>query len=219
MSIGNGSGLTWNDAGDGDLSGGINVNNGFIDSNGELKYNNGDHEVKKYYNLLNASIYYKHIIPPGPMFNKHTSFTSDSGTISASDTDAGGVGYAWKAVDQTDVPIITPYSYWHSTATGPHWLQYALTSASTASEYSIKAALFTTSGFPRAPASWTLQGSNNGVDWTDIDTRSGVNDWSALETKSFTVTTPGKYSWYRLNNIIAIQSSFIHIEEWQMIGS
>lgn len=69
MAIGNGSGNSWNDAGDGSLSGGINVNNGFIDSNGELNFSSGK-EVKKFFNISTSEIYYKFI--PNPQLQTST---------------------------------------------------------------------------------------------------------------------------------------------------
>lgn len=44
-----------------------------------------------------------------------------------------------------------------------------------------------TDGSARAWADWKLQGSVDGVTWTDLDTRSGVTWSSSTETKTFTV--------------------------------
>lgn len=51
----------------------------------------------------------------------------------------------------------------------------------------------------RDPKTWTLQGSNNGSSWTTIDTRTN-NVWTdRYESQTFTITTPGFYSYYKLD--------------------
>lgn len=64
MSLGNGSGNSWTDAGD-IIPEGINVLSGFI-SGGKLNFVEGD-EVKKYFNSSNSKILYKHT-PPQPNY-------------------------------------------------------------------------------------------------------------------------------------------------------
>jgi len=58
----------------------------------------------------------------------------------------------------------------------------------------------TADDFPnRDPKSWTLQGSNDGSSFTTIDTVTN-NAWtSRYETQTFTVDTPGFYTYYKLN--------------------
>jgi hypothetical protein len=48
------------------------------------------------------------------------------------------------------------------------------------------------------PSSWTLQGSNDGSTWRDLDTRSGQAFTWRLYTRPFTIARPGNYSRYRL---------------------
>jgi F5/8 type C domain-containing protein len=51
----------------------------------------------------------------------------------------------------------------------------------------------------RDPANWTLQGSNNGTTWTTLHTVTG-NTWTdRYETQEFTITSPGFYSYYKLD--------------------
>jgi hypothetical protein len=49
------------------------------------------------------------------------------------------------------------------------------------------------------PRDWTLQGSNNGTDWADLDTRVNQTFQWRLYTKPFTVAHPGDYRFYRLH--------------------
>ncbi|MGQ4332012.1 GH92 family glycosyl hydrolase [Streptomyces hayashii] len=61
-------------------------------------------------------------------------------------------------------------------------LQYTLTSADHA----------------QAPGSWVLQGSADGITWTDLDQRSGeIFRWDR-QTRAFTIARPGGYGHYRL---------------------
>jgi hypothetical protein len=63
---------------------------------------------------------------------------------------------------------------------------YAMTSANDAAE--------------RDPTEWTLEGSNDGgTTWTVVDTRTGEGFSDRLQTREFTVATPGVYKKYRLN--------------------
>ncbi|GGR70306.1 alpha-1 2-mannosidase [Streptomyces humidus] len=50
----------------------------------------------------------------------------------------------------------------------------------------------------QAPGSWVLQGSMDGLTWTDLDRRSGeVFRWDR-QTRAFTIARPGRYGYYRL---------------------
>jgi len=51
----------------------------------------------------------------------------------------------------------------------------------------------------RDPRDWQFQGSNDGTNWTTLDTRSGQSWESRLLTKQYSVSAPGPYQYYRLN--------------------
>ncbi|TAG09387.1 MAG: hypothetical protein EAZ42_07145, partial [Verrucomicrobia bacterium] len=70
---------------------------------------------------------------------------------------------------------------------GASWniTSYAVTSANDAPE--------------RDPRNWTLEGSNNGTNWTTVDTRSNETFSARLQRRVFTVASPGTFSSYRLN--------------------
>ena len=63
--------------------------------------------------------------------------------------------------------------------------QYALTSANDAED--------------RDPQNWTLQGSNDGSTWTDLDSRSGENFPNRFQTRDFSFENTTAYEWYRLD--------------------
>jgi hypothetical protein len=73
-------------------------------------------------------------------------------------------------------------------------LDMGASNAPRVTRYTIKAA----TDPANTPTAFTIQGSNNGTDWTTVDTRSGLA-WAGTETKSFDVASPGAYRYYRLN--------------------
>lgn len=91
------------------------------------------------------------------------------------------------------------------------WLQYTLATQKTLFKYTIQARGL--NGAAQSPKSWTIQGSNNGTDWTVLDTETDVTGWTNLSVKSFTVDNPGSYSMYRMD-ITETGGSTASIAEW-----
>jgi hypothetical protein len=50
----------------------------------------------------------------------------------------------------------------------------------------------------RSPANWTLQGSNDGSTWTTLDTITGQTSWTAEEKRTYAISSPGSYEYYKL---------------------
>lgn len=75
------------------------------------------------------------------------------------------------------------------------WLQYDLGHTETVLRYT----LISADVAARDPKDWQFQGSNDGVNWTTLDTQSGQAFALRLQQNSYTVATPGAYRWYRLN--------------------
>ncbi len=75
------------------------------------------------------------------------------------------------------------------------WMQYQFSGPA------VKATVYTlTSGNAAGdPTAWVLRGSNDGTNWTDLDTRSGQSFVWRLYTRAFTVANPGSYAYYRLD--------------------
>lgn len=51
----------------------------------------------------------------------------------------------------------------------------------------------------RSPKDWTFEASNNGTDWTVLDTQAGITGWAKGEVKEYAVTNTTAYRYYRLN--------------------
>lgn len=102
-----------------------------------------------------------------------------------------------KWLDTVDVSTLTPVNidYTFTGGAQPYVTSYVLSSANDRPE--------------RDPTDWTLQGSNDGVDWDILDTVNGfvfpnesvtnnANLSSRLQGAEFVVDTPGYYNMYRL---------------------
>lgn len=62
----------------------------------------------------------------------------------------------------------------------------------------------------QAPRDWTLEGSNNGTTWTSLDARSGETAWTEGVARTFIVSSPASFRYYRLN-VTAVQTGGIAI--------
>lgn len=98
---------------------------------------------------------------------------------------------AWKAFNNATGNT----DRWISGGACPQWLLIAVGAKQILSSYAITVSVETS----RAPTAWQMQGSNDGTNWTTLDTQSGVTSWSDPETKTFTVTGNTTGFWmYRL---------------------
>jgi hypothetical protein len=92
---------------------------------------------------------------------KMTSANTPSGVASASSVYGGYTVWA---------PFAQTFESWISAdGTHPLWLRYQSAQAITATHYALT--VHTNSAW--VPTEWTLQGSNDGTNWTDLDTRTG----------------------------------------------
>jgi hypothetical protein len=96
------------------------------------------------------------------------------------------------------------------------WLQYQSTVPAIVVKYTITSA----NDVPgRDPRDWTLQGSNNGIDWTTLDTRTTESFASRLLTKTYTFSNTTPYQYYRLNitnNSAGLASTGTQFAEWEL---
>ena len=120
-----------------------------------------------------------------------TSATAPSGIVTQSGT--YGSGYeGWKVFDSSDSTMWISATY-----QTPAWIGYEFAGAPRrVVNYSIR--YVNGSIRTRAPRNWTLQGWN-GSSWVILDARSGQINWGGVETRTFSVATPGYYNRYRLN--------------------
>ncbi len=115
---------------------------------------------------------------------------SVGGTASNETNTTGGEGVD-KAFDGTNAK-------WFNGTGATDWLQYRFPSGKRypLSQYKI------TSGNDvpaRDPVDWEVLGSNDGVNWTTLDTQSGQSFPARLETYTYDVPLTAAYEYYRLN--------------------
>ena len=76
------------------------------------------------------------------------------------------------------------------------WVQYQTNTAYVVNEYTITSA---NDAAERDPLSWTLQGSNDGTNWTSLDTRSGEDFPNRYQKRRFSIGNTTAYKIHRLN--------------------
>lgn len=117
-----------------------------------------------------------------------TSNTTPSG-IASTDSTRGSTYAAWKAFDKQN------NTYWQASSTYPHWLQYQFPTGKTITAYG-----FINSRVDSYPVSWTFLGSNDGNNWTILDTQEN-RSWigSGYDLQFFEIVNTISYAYYRIN--------------------
>lgn len=69
----------------------------------------------------------------------------------------------------------------------------------------------------RDPKNWTLQGSHNGINWTNLDSRTDESFAQRFQTKRYDFNNSMAYKYYRLNITANHGSSLYQQAEWRMI--
>lgn len=132
--------------------------------------------------------------------------TTPDGTVSSS----SAYNASFEAYNAFDISLV---SKWHPTAT-TGYIQVKLKAPAVVDRYTI-----TGSETPsQSPNAWTLQGSNNGTDFTAIDTRT-AQTFTATQTKSYTATNVTAYLYYRINVTAANGSSPMGIVNIGLFGT
>ncbi|MEO9297557.1 hypothetical protein [Devosia alba] len=126
----------------------------------------------------------------------HTGATQSGNTVSASTFLASY--NPWEAFDKI-VGVGDGESCWITNSATTGWLQYQFATPKTIGSYTVTSG----AGFPaRAPQAWTLQGSDTGAfsgEQATLDTRSAQTWSGGGEAKSYSISSPSSYSYYRLN--------------------
>ncbi|MCG8319729.1 MAG: gliding motility-associated C-terminal domain-containing protein [Cytophagales bacterium] len=98
------------------------------------------------------------------------------------------------------------------------WTQYESKSAFSThlvTKYSITSANDAPS---RDPKDWTFEGSNDGLNWVILDTRTNQSFPSRFQERSFTFANSDLYQYYRLNMTENHGSDAYQMAEWQIFG-
>lgn len=140
-----------------------------------------------------------------------TSNTTPSGVASASPTPNNGQAY--QAFDGLST---ASEMYWLN-ANLPGVLQYQFTSGKVIQSYILRLDSVFDSISAGGWRSWTFEGSNNGSDWTTLDTRSGLT-LSGNADNTFTFSNSTSYTYYRWRVTLG-GSTRTSITEAKMIGA
>ena len=99
------------------------------------------------------------------------------------------------------------------------WLKFDFGSGNTHIVLKYTLSFYSGSSVTRAPKSWTLQGSNNDVDWDVLDTQTNVIAWSSSEMRTYSFANSTAYRYYKLN-ITANQgdSDYVAVGELELIA-
>jgi len=110
--------------------------------------------------------------------------------------------------------VLTSPNYWGASTASNEWLKYDLGSgkAQVLGKYRIWYQATAT----YMPKSWTLQGSNNDSNWTDLmaEVNQTIADANA-QWIEFIVNNTTAYRYYRLNAIANDGGGFVAVHEWQ----
>ncbi len=138
---------------------------------------------------------------------------TESGFISVSDIESPGGEEANKAFDNdTDTKWLT----YHQTG----WIQYQFLKENKyiASSYSISSA---NDYDDRDPKSWVLKGSNDGIAWTDLDSRDNQNFDERFQTKTYTIDESKQlpFSIFKIEFTDNHGGGFLQVSEIQIFGT
>ncbi|PTB97020.1 hypothetical protein C9994_04640, partial [Marivirga lumbricoides] len=133
--------------------------------------------------------------------------TGMGGNLSVQFTDSpAGEGFA----NLIDNDAATKYLTFNSSA----WVQFQANNAYSLSSYSITSA---NDAPQRDPLNWNLQGSNDGVNWTALDVRSGVDFPSRQQKQTFQVAANSAFTYFRFN-LTNNSGSILQLAEIELFG-
>ncbi|MEV6864898.1 GH92 family glycosyl hydrolase [Streptosporangium subroseum] len=93
------------------------------------------------------------------------------------------------------------------------WVTYQLDKPAAVAKYSLTSA----GDAPgRDPKDFTVQGSNDGGTWTDLDRRTGVSFGGRFATNVYSFTNTTAYAYYRLNVTANSGDPLIQLAEWNI---
>lgn len=141
-----------------------------------------------------------------------------SGTASADGSLLGSVVGVTASAENTPGEVAAnladanPDSKWLAFASTA-WVRYQLGTPAKAVRYSLTSA---NDSPERDPKDFTLQGSTDGTTWTDLDRRTGIDFSGRFAKRTFDVTTPGTYAYYRLNVTAIHSGGIVQLADWDL---
>jgi hypothetical protein len=92
------------------------------------------------------------------------------------------------------------------------WVQFQAVAPQVVSKYSLTSS---TESSQRDPKNWTLSGSNDGTNWTELDNVTGFAFSARMEERTFEIANETAYAYYRLNMEPRIGGT-LQLAEWRL---
>ncbi len=138
-----------------------------------------------------------------------SSNTAPSGTASVSSYYLNSDTYnAWRTMDKNTGTLWVTNVFTGSA----HWLQYQFPTARIITKYAITPRQ---DYYLHAFSTYSLRGSNDGTNWTVLDTQNGLV-WSNPHKKYFDITNTSSYTHYILTGSSA--GGYVGISEWELFA-
>lgn len=144
--------------------------------------------------------------PAAPALTDLTDFTNSVVTDQYSTTGAEGIAKV------TDNSIYSKYLTTHNAT----WIRLRLPGGGIATQYAI------TSGndaVGRDPKNWTFQGSNDGTNWTTLQTQTAQVFTNRQKKRVFPFSNTTTYTYYRLNITANSGDSYTQLSELEVYGT
>lgn len=144
-------------------------------------------------------------IPPPPNL-----FKTIGGTFSVSRENSGGPNAVEASKYAFDGNPETKYLIGDM---GSVWLQFELNEAVAANAYTITSA---NDFSERDPIDWILRGSNDGENWTTLDSRAGELFDQRFQLRVFRISNRTAYKFYRLDILRARSGGTMQMADWSV---
>ncbi len=69
----------------------------------------------------------------------------------------------------------------------------------------------------RMPKDWRFEGSNDGSNWTVLDTQADQTDWKVNERRTYSCANPGSFQYYRLYITAGVHPNILRLYELEMM--
>jgi NedA-like, galactose-binding domain len=149
-----------------------------------------------------GGVFLDHIVNSAGLDADQSLFTNNRAVNSNNDVTTGGTVTSTGTVCNSSTENNTkafddnPTTKWCVNNSSTPTITYQLTAAQTITAYSVTSA---NDHNERDPKSWTLQGSNNGTNWTTLDTQTNQAFMYRFHTKYYSFSNGTAWNRYRLN--------------------
>lgn len=135
------------------------------------------------------------------------------GVLSVSRDHTGGPNNAEGSSKLVDNNVNT--KFYQANFVGDLWFQLEFPTPQKIGSYSITSA----NNLPnRDPKEWNLVGSNDGLNWTVLDTQGPILFANRYMVKRFEIAMPREFRYYRLNITANVGESGFQVAEWRLIS-